>query len=89
MNQLNDGQRYLTDPLDALRIAFLVEETDVGETLEMYLGQQDYTFEQKDVGRLIEVVQNYSPGFVSWGFGSIFDDLRQQYPNPFPYAKVE
>lgn len=88
MNQLNEGQRFLTDPYEALRIAFLVEETDVGETLEMYLGQHDYTFEPKDVGRLIEVVQNYTPGFISWGFGSIFCDLRNQYPDPFPYAKA-
>lgn len=89
MHQLNDGQRYMTDPLDCLRIACLVEETDVGETFGSYLGQHDYTFEQKDVGRLIEIVQNYSPGFVSWGFGSKFDDLRKQYPNPFPYIKEE
>ena len=89
MNQLNDGDRYMTDPLDCKRIPFLVEETDVGTSQPMYLGQHDYTFEQKDVGRLVEVVLEYSPGFMSWGFGSIFDKLRKQYPDPFPYAKVE
>ena len=89
MHQLNDGQRYITDPLECKRIAFLVEETDVGTSQPMYLGQEDYTFEPKDVGRLVEVVLEYSPGFMSWGFGSIFAELRQQYPNPFPYAKVE
>lgn len=89
MRQLNDGERFMTDPLECKRIAFLVEETDVGQTQEMYLGQQDYTFEPKDVGRLVEVVLDYSPGFMSWGFGSKFTELRQKYPDPFPYAKVE
>lgn len=89
MIQLNNGQRYVTDPFEALRIACLVGEDDVGETQSMYLGQHDYTFEKKDVGRLIEVIQNMSPGFVSWGFGSVFADLRDKYPDPFPYVKVE
>lgn len=89
MNQLNDGDRFMTDPFECRRIAFLVEETDVGTTQPMYLGQMDYTFEPKDVGRLLEVVLDYSPGFMSWGFGSKFSELRKQYPNPFPYAKVD
>lgn len=85
MKPLNQGRQYTTDPVDVVRMALLVEESDVGTTLPMYLGQSDYTFEAKDVGRLIESVENMSPGFFSWGFGSIFDDLRKQYPDPFPY----
>lgn len=86
MQQLNNGRRFTTDHLDVLRIALLVEKEDVGSEFDMYLGQTSYTFGEKDIGRLIEVVQNMSPGFMSWGFGSIFKDLNQQYPNPFPYV---
>lgn len=89
MIPLHDGRRFVTDPLEALRISALVDSDDVGTTMGQYLGQHDYTFEEKDVGRLIEVIQNMSPGFVSWGFGSIFSDLREKYPDPFPYIRVE
>lgn len=84
MKQVNQG-KYVTDHVDVVRTAVLVEQEDVGCILPMYLGQSDYTFEPKDVGRLIETVENMSPGFFSWGFGSIFPELRKQYPNPFPY----
>jgi hypothetical protein len=86
MKQLNQGQRFTTDPLEAIRTAFHVEQSDVGLTQGMYLGQHDYTFQADDVGRLVEVVQDMSPGFLSWGFGSVFADLRQQYPDPKPYV---
>ena len=89
MNLLNEGQRFTTDPIEALRTAFLVQEEDVGSTMSQYLGSQDYTFVESDVGRLGELVQNMSPGFVSWRFGSIFTDLRKKYPDPTPYVKVE
>jgi len=89
MKVLNDGRQFVTDPMESLRTAALVEEEDVGSTMGQYLGQHDYTFEQKDVGRLIELIENMSPGFMSWGFGSIFSDLREKYPNPFPYVKEE
>jgi hypothetical protein len=85
MKQLNNGRRYVTDPIDSSRIAFLVEAEDVGVTQEMYLGQYDYTFEPEDVGRLVEVVQDMSPGFMSWRFGSMFSDLTDQYPETRPY----
>ena len=85
MIPLNQGRRFLTDPVDALRTAALVEESDVGTTMGQYLGQSDYTFVKQDVGRLLEVVQNMSPGFMSWRFGSIFCDLRAKYPDPIPY----
>lgn len=85
MIPLNQGRQYVTDHVDVLRTAALVETDDVGSSMGMYLGQHDYTFEVKDVGRLIEVIQNMSPGFMSWGFSSIFEDLREQYPDPFPY----
>lgn len=89
MTPLNQGRQYITDPPSALRTAALVDPEDVGVTMSSYLGQHDYTFEEKDVGRLIEVVQNYSPGFVSWKFGSMFDDLREKYPDPFPYVQEQ
>lgn len=89
MQQLNDGRRHEVDEYPATRIAFLVDETDVGLSQESYLGQHTYTFKQQDIGRLVEVVMDKSPGFVSWGFGSVFGDLRQQYPDPFPYVKEE
>lgn len=89
MTPLNQGRRDVCDPIDVSRVAALVEESDVGSSLPMYLGQSEYTFEQKDVGRLIETVENMSPGFFSWGFGSRFSDLNEQYPNPFPYVKEE
>ncbi len=89
MTPLNQGRQYTTDPPQCLRTAALVDTSDVGETMGQYLGQHDYTFEQKDVGRLIEVIENMSPGFVSWGFGSIFSDLREKHPDSYPYIKEE
>lgn len=89
MYQLNDGRQYVTDHVDVKRTAFLVEDIDVGTGLWQYLGQGEYTFVYKDVGRLIEIVQDMSPGFMSWGFGSIFVDLREKHPDPFPYVKAE
>lgn len=89
MHQLNQGRQYVTDHVDVKRTAFLVEDDDVGSTLWQYLGQTEYTFVYKDVGRLIEIVQDFSPGFMSWGFASIFADLREKHPDPFPYVKVE
>lgn len=85
MQALNQGRQFTTDPPGAKRVAALIEKDDVGSTLPMYLGQQDYTFTEEDVGRLIETVENMSPGFFSWHFGSIFNDLREKYPDPFPY----
>ncbi|MNO13212.1 hypothetical protein D3C76_28410 [compost metagenome] len=89
MEQLNQGRSYVSDPPFSRRVAFLVQEGDVGLTQEMYLGQEDYTFKPEDVGRLIEVVMDMSPGFLSWRFGSMFSDLTEQYPDPFPYVQVE
>lgn len=85
MIPLNDGRRFLTDPVDALRTGALVESDDVGLSQEMYLGQFTYVFLPDDVGRLIEVIQDMSPGFVSWGFSTVFADLRAQYPETKPY----
>ena len=85
MKKLGEPRRLVTDPIEVQRISFLVEETDVGKTQKMYLGQESYTFLPDDVGRLLEVVKNMSPGFMSWGFGSNFADLRELYPNPKPY----
>lgn len=85
VNALNQGRQYTTDPPQARRVAAVIEQEDVGCTMPMYLGQSDYTFTKDDVGRLIETTENMSPGFFSWKFGSIFDDLRKQYPDPFPY----
>lgn len=88
MNQLNDGQRHTVDNIEAIRIAFLVEESDVGNTVPLYLGQTDYTFQPDDVNRLVEVVMEKSAGYQSWYFGSIFSDLRKQYPDSKPYIQV-
>lgn len=85
MHPLNQGRQYTTDHVDVRRVAALIEKDDVGSTLPQYLGQSDYTFTEQDVGRLIETTENMSPGFFSWKFGSIFDDLREKYPDPFPY----
>lgn len=86
MKRLNEGRRFTTDAIEVSRIAFVVEPSDVGKSQNMYLGQTTYTFAEDDVGRLIEVVKNVSPGFVSWRFGSIFTDLTDQYPDPKPYV---
>lgn len=88
MNQLNDGRRHNCDNIEATRIAFLVEESDVGQSVPQYLGQTEYTFQADDVGRLIEVVMEKSPGFQAWGFGSVFMDLREKYPDPKPYIPL-
>lgn len=85
MKALNQGRQFTTDGPSVRRVAALVEQEDVDMELPMYLGQQDYVFTQEDVGRLIETTENVSPGFFSWKFGSIFDDLRVKYPDPFPY----
>ena len=85
MKALNQGRQYVTDPPAVRRTAAIVEQEDVGCAMPMYLGQSDYTFEQRDVGRMIETVENMSPGFFSWGFGSIFLDLREAHPDPLPY----
>lgn len=88
MNQLNDGRRHEIDNIEATRIAFLVEESDVGQSVPQYLGQTEYTFQADDVGRLVEVVMEKSPGFQAWGFGSVFADLRKQYPESKPYIPL-
>jgi len=85
MKKIGEPRRHVIDDIDVQRIAFLVEDSDVGKTQKMYLGQMPYTFLADDVGRLLEVVKNKSPGFMSWGFGSIFADLRKQYPETKPY----
>lgn len=85
MLKLNEGQRYVTDPVDVVRTAYLVQEADVGVSSGGFQGAQTYTFQADDVGRLVEVVRNMSPGFMSWNFGSIFADLRKQYPETKPY----
>lgn len=65
MQRLNEGRRCEIDDVEVKRSAFLVEANDVGKAQGMYLGQTSYTFLEDDVGRLIEVVQNVSPGFTS------------------------
>lgn len=86
MIQVNEGRRHVVDNVDALRTAFLVETSDVGTGVPQYLGQSGYTFQSDDVGRLVEVITDKSPGFMSWKFGSIFKDLREAYPDPKPYV---
>lgn len=85
MRKIGESRRHEVDSVEVQRIAFIVEAGDVGKTQKMYLGQQPYTFLADDVGRLLEVVKNKSPGFMSWAFGSIFKDLRQQFPETKPY----
>lgn len=85
MKKLGEPRRHEIDDLEVQRIAYLIEPSDVGKTQKMYLGQMPYTFLPDDVGRLLEVVKNKSPGFMAWGFGSIFKDLRDQYPETKPY----
>lgn len=88
MKKLNNGRQYVTDPPEVKRTAFLVEASDVGKSQKSYHGMEPYTFKEDDVGRLVEVVTGFSPGFMSWGFSSIFVDLRQQYPNTKPYRTI-
>lgn len=85
MRRLGEPRRTVTDDVEVKRTAYQVEASDVGKGQSMYLGQAAYQFHEDDVGRLIEVVQNVSPGFTSWWFGSSFEDLREQYPDPKPY----
>lgn len=85
MKKVSEARRHETDSMEVQRTAYLVEESDVGKTQKQYLGQTPYTFLADDVGRLLEVVKNKSPGFMSWSFGSIFGDLRKQYPETKPY----
>lgn len=85
MLKVSQARRHEGDGEQVQRIAFVVEANDVGKSQKMYLGQQPYTFLADDVGRLLEVVKNVSPGFMSWKFGSIFADLREQYPETKPY----
>ncbi|AXC36501.1 hypothetical protein HOT57_gp57 [Pseudomonas phage phCDa] len=85
VKKIGEPRRHEIDEVQVQRIAFLVEESDVGKTQKMYLGKDPYTFLPDDVGRLLEVVKNKSPGFMSWGFGSAFADLRKQYPETKPY----
>lgn len=85
MKRIGEPRRFTTDELEVLRTAFLVEASDVGKSQPRYLGQTSYTFQEDDVGRLVEVVKNKSPGAMSWWFGSIFADLAFQYPDPKPY----
>jgi len=85
VEKLNNGRQYVTDPPQVKRTAFRVESSDVGKTQKGYLGQTPYTFVEDDVGRLIEVVTGFSPGSMSWGFSSIFVDLRKQFPDHKPY----
>lgn len=86
MRKLNEGERYVTDHVDVVRTAYLVEPIDVGATIDHYHATQKYTFLADDVGRLVEVIRNMSPGSMSWGFGSVFAELRKQYPETKPYV---
>jgi len=85
VRKVSEIRRHEIDDVDVQRTAYVIEEADVGKTQKMYLGQQPYTFLADDVGRLLEVVKNKSPGFMSWGFGSVFSDLRKQFPETKPY----
>jgi hypothetical protein len=85
VKKVSEIRRHEIDDIEVQRTAYLVEPTDVGKVQKMYLGQQPYTFLADDVGRLLEVVKNKSPGFMAWSFGSIFKDLRQEYPETKPY----
>lgn len=85
MRKVSEVRRHEIDEVEVQRTAYLVEPSDVGKSQKMYLGQSPYTFLPNDVGRLLEVVKNKSPGFMAWSFGSIFKDLRQEYPETKPY----
>lgn len=78
-----------SDPIDAVRLTFMVEAGDVGKTQPNYLGQGTYTFLADDVGRIVEITRNMSPGFTSWRFGSVFKEIRDAYPDPKPYVKAD
>lgn len=85
MRKVSDARRFTTDEVEVTRTAFVVEAGDVGKTQKNYLGQSPYTFQEDDVGRLLEVVKNKSPGAMSWRFGSMFNDLTAQFPETKPY----
>ena len=79
--------RLSSDPVDVIRLPVLVETSDVGKTQPNYLGQESYTFLPDDVGRVVEITRNMSPGFTSWRFGSVFKEVRDKYPDHKPYVK--
>ena len=81
--------RLSSDPVDVVRLPVLVETSDVGKTQPNYLGQGSYTFLPDDVGRVVEITRNMSPGFTSWRFGSVFQEVREKYPDPKPYVKED
>jgi len=85
VKKVSEARRHEVDEPEVQRIAYVVESGDVGKTQGKYLGQGSYTFQQDDVGRLLEVVKNKSPGSMSWRFGSLFSDLTTQYPETKPY----
>lgn len=86
MKKISDARRHEIDAPEVQRIGFVVEACDVGKTQSKYLGQESYTFQADDVGRLLEVVKNKSPGSMSWRFGSMFNDLKKQFPETKPYV---
>lgn len=85
MKKVSEARRFTTDEPEVKRTAYVVEEQDVGKTQKNYLGQEPYTFQADDVGRVLEVVQNKSPGSMSWRFGSMFNDITATYPESKPY----
>jgi len=89
MKKINEGRQHVIDPPNVKRVAYLVEASDVGKTQGRYLGQEPYVFQSDDVGRLVEVTTGFSPGYMSWRFSSMFEDLRKQYPDPKPYRVTE
>lgn len=85
MRKVSEPRRFTTDEVEVSRVAYVVEASDIGKTQKNYLGQEPYTFQEDDVGRLLEVVKNKSPGAMSWRFGSMFNDLVAEYPETKPY----
>ena len=57
-------------PDNSQRQAFAVEQGDVGQTRENYMGHNHgrYTFKPDDVGRVVEYIT--MPGYMCWCFGS-------------------
>lgn len=85
MRKVSDARRHQVDEVEVTRVAYVVEASDVGKTQKNYLGQGPYTFQADDVGRVLEVVKNKSPGAMSWRFGSMFNDITAQFPETKPY----
>lgn len=85
MKRISEPRRHEIDDLEVTRTAYVVEASDVGKSQGNYLGVHRYTFQQDDVGRLLEVIKEKSPGAMSWRFGSVFKDLAAQYPETKPY----